>query len=58
MEKKLKKLFDYQRFAQNKHLDEVIKSTQDQEVVELSDDAIFAAAGGQGQTDTKKEDIK
>lgn len=46
MEKKLKKLFDYQKFAQNKHLDGIIKSVIPEEVVELEDDALFAAAGG------------
>lgn len=46
MEKKLKKLFDYQKFAQNKHLDEIIKTTFSETVVGLNDDALFAVVGG------------
>lgn len=58
MEKKLKKLFDYQKFAQNEHLEEVIKSTRTEDVVELQDDALFAAAGGQGQDNHKYDKEK
>lgn len=48
MEEKLKKLFEYQRFIQNEHLNQVIGTSQQQEsvCVELSDDQLFAAAGG------------
>ena len=46
MENKLKKLLNYQKFAQNPDLDRVIKSTRIEDTVELSDEAIFAAAGG------------
>lgn len=46
MENKLKQLFDYQKFAQNPHLNEVLNNTQNEEVVELSDDQLYAAAGG------------
>ena len=51
MEEKLKKLFDYQKFAQNPHLSEVIKaslSIASEQTVELADDALFSVAGGQG----------
>ena len=47
MEKKLKKLFDYQRFAGNPHLARIISETEDRYGKELSDDSLaqVSAAG-------------
>lgn len=49
MDFKLKKLFDYQRFANNSHLDEVIKNAQLDGATELCDDQLFAVTGGSEQ---------
>ena len=38
MEKKLKKLFDYQRFEKNERLEKIIKKTESRYGGELSDD--------------------
>ena len=46
MENKLKKLLNYQKFAQNPDLDRIIESIRIEDTVELSDEALFAAAGG------------
>lgn len=56
MENKLKQLFDYQKFAQNPRLNEAINNVEKDDAVELSDDQLFAAAGG--VTTDKKEDDK
>ena len=47
MEKKLKKLFDFQRFEQNKALEKLIPETENRYAAELSDDdlALVSAAG-------------
>lgn len=47
MEKKLKSLFDYQRFEQNARLNKLISETENRYARELSDDdlAMVAAAG-------------
>ena len=47
MEKKLKKLFDYQRFEKNERLEKIIKETESRYEGELSDDdlSLVNAAG-------------
>ena len=47
MEKKLKKLFDYQRFEKNERLEKIIKETESRYAAELSDDdlSLVNAAG-------------
>lgn len=55
MDKLLKKLFDYQKFAQNENLDRVIKQTAVDHKAELLDEQLFAVAGGK-KVDEKKED--
>ena len=47
MEKKLKKLFDYQRFEKNERLEKIIKETESRYGGELSDDdlSLVNAAG-------------
>lgn len=48
MENKLKRLFDYQKFAGNNELDSVIKSVNEA-TIELSDDALnMVSAAGTG----------
>ena len=47
MEKKLKKLFDYQRFEKNERLEKIIEETESRYKGELSDDDLaFVAAAG------------
>ena len=47
MEQKLKKLFDYQRFAQNEKLAKLIQDTENRYAAELSDDDLsFVSAAG------------
>ena len=50
MEKKLKKLFDYQRFEKNERLEKIIKETESRYGGELSDDdlSLVNAAGETG----------
>ena len=55
MDSKLRKLFDYQKFANNTHLDEVIKSVQTEASTELCDDQLFAVAGGKTEEEKSKE---
>lgn len=47
MEKKLKKLFDYQRFEKNERLEKIIEETESRYAQELSDDdlSLVNAAG-------------
>ena len=47
MEKKLSRLFDYQRFENNARLGALIRETEERSVRALSDDELFAvnAAG-------------
>ena len=54
-EKTLRKLFDYQKFSQNPHLDEVIKECETQ-AQELTDESLLAVTGG--KTVEKKKEIK
>ena len=55
MEEKLKKLFEYQKFEQNKKLEEVINSTKVYVVDEVCDDALFAVTGGKNQDKPTEE---
>ena len=47
MEKKLKKLFDYQRFEQNAKLEKLIQETENRYAKELSEEdlSLVSAAG-------------
>lgn len=47
MEKKIKKLFDYQRFEKNEKLEKLIRDTESRYAKELSDDDLshVSAAG-------------
>lgn len=58
MEKKLKILFDYQKFKGNKKLAALIEDTESRYATELSDDEIslVAAAGEPFEEQPKKED--
>lgn len=58
MDSKLKKLFDYQRFANNPHLNEVIKNAQLDGTTELCDDQLFAVTGGSEQAKADEEKNK
>lgn len=58
MENKLKQLFDYQKFAQNPHLNEVFNDVLTETSVELSDDQLYAAAGGVKQEKDDKNPYK
>ena len=49
MEKKLKQLFDYQKFEGNKRLDEMLRAAECRNFAELSDDELELAAGGRSQ---------
>ena len=46
MEKLLKSLFDYQRFARNEKLSELIEDSESRVFAELDDDDLEQAAGG------------
>ena len=46
-ERKLRFLFEYQRFEKNPKLEQAINNNLEEKVVELSDDALFGVAGGQ-----------
>ena len=43
---KLYKLFEYQKFEKNPHLESIIDDVTKQETFELSDDALLGVAGG------------
>ena len=58
MDSKLKKLFDYQKFAKNPHLDEVIRNAQLDRATELCDDQLFAVTGGSDQAKIDEEKSK
>ena len=56
MEKKLKKLFDYQRFEKNERLEKIIKETESRYGGELSDDELsFVNAAGEPTAPTRKK---
>ncbi|MCQ2450329.1 MAG: hypothetical protein MJ132_09135 [Clostridia bacterium] len=59
MENKLKKLFEYQKFAQNKRLAKLITETQARQVAEISDEDLekVAAAGEITEIDTGDTEI-
>lgn len=46
MERLLKSLFDYQRFARNEKLSELIEDAESRVFTELDDDDLEQAAGG------------
>lgn len=54
---KITNLFEYQKFERNPHLDEVINSALNDEVVELSDEVLFAAAGGKASALHKEGEV-
>ena len=62
MEKKLKKLFDYQRFEKNEKLEKLIRDTESRYATELSDDDLsLVSAAGEETLFTEnnvKEEIK
>ena len=55
MEKKLKKLFDYQRFSNNKELQKMINDTEERypEKVAIADEVLNFAFGGRKEVDEK-----
>lgn len=58
-EKKLKRLFDYQRFEKEKELDALITETvQESERVLLSDNELSFAFGGKKEEEPKKDPFK
>ena len=57
MEKKLKKLFDYQRFEQNDKLEKLIRETESRYAKGLSDDDLFLVnAAGEPKIDADFSD--
>lgn len=56
MDKKLKTLFEFQKFAQNPKLEEVIKTADPSFEYELNDEFLFGVTGGkQAREDSDKE---
>ena len=52
MDKKLKKLFEYQKFMKNPHLDEVINGCYEKSYgIEVNDELLFAVGGGESEYD-------
>lgn len=58
MEKKLRSLFDYQRFENNKGLERLIRDTESRYSKAISDDDLFNvnAAGAIDEGDKKKDE--
>ena len=59
MEAKLRKLFDFQRYAKNRDLQKIITDTQnryDEVAVYLEDESLSFAAGGRHIEETPKEE--
>lgn len=58
MEKKLKKLFDYQKFEDNARLNKMISDTESRYGEELSEDSLsqIAAAGEMGLPPRSKDE--
>lgn len=55
MEKRLKALFDYQRFEKNSRLADIVEQTESRYKVELSDEELFLVnAAGEINTDKEK----
>lgn len=46
MEKKLRTIFEYQRFARNKRLENMLSEAENSMVRELNDEELSLAAGG------------
>lgn len=61
MERKLKKLFDYQRFAKDKGLDLLIGQTVDkyenEDAFEMADSSLLLVAGGKKEVDQDKDEL-
>lgn len=57
MDKKLKILFEYQKFTKEPNLEETIKAIEPEFSSELSDESLFAVAGGK-EENKKEEDIR
>lgn len=58
MEHKLQKMFDYQHFAQNKHLAKLIEETENRYAQELSDDDLGLVTAAGEMTQYNIEDNK
>lgn len=61
MEKKLAKLFDYQKFEQNEGLSKLIKETDERQAKALTDEELeMVSAAGENQREVRKiiEDIE
>lgn len=58
MEKKLKKLFDFQAFSGNKELEEMLQTAENRHPVMLDDDDLFFVAAGVNIPEEKKEEKK
>lgn len=54
MEKKLKNIFDYQRFEHSEELDAMIRETENRLSAELSDDDLLMVAAA-GEAEKTKE---
>jgi len=61
MERKLRKLFDYQRFYKNKDLDRLIRNSlekyEDQEAFEMSDNSLLLVAGGKKDVEEDRKNV-
>lgn len=55
MKNKLYKLFDYQKFEKNKHLENIIEECNE-DVFVLSDDLLGAVAGGKQEVENTQKD--
>jgi len=55
MEKKLKKMFDFQHFAHNERLDNMMIDAENDMCMELGDDELSFVAGGMGSDSGKQE---
>lgn len=58
MDKKLKTLFDYQKFTQEPSLEGVIRALEPDFVCELDDESLFAVAGGKQDKYPSNEEPK
>lgn len=58
MDKKLKTLFDYQKFTQEPSLEGVIKTLEPDFGCELNDESLFAVAGGKQENYPTNKDPK
>jgi len=57
MEKELKKMFEYQRFARNKRIDNLLSNAEKDLNVLLDDSDLSLVAGGTGDMQEKDKDI-